>query len=55
MKVHRPHSGPLPKQAIAIPKDLANSPAREGWRFSVRSTARSITEGTFNAAPRHLG
>jgi integrase len=56
MKMRRPHAVPLPTQAIAIFKDFRKFTGTGRLAFpSVRSTARSISDGTFNAALRRLG
>lgn len=56
MKMRRPHSVPLSTQAVAILKDLYKLTGTGRLTFpSVRSTARPISDGTFNAALRRLG
>lgn len=58
MKMRRDHRLPLARQAVAILKALQPMTAygKEGFVFpSVRSTARSMSANTLNAALRRLG
>ena len=56
MKMRRLHRVPLSKQALAIIHDLGALSGGGRWLFpSVRSTSRSMSENTLNAALRRLG
>lgn len=56
MKMRRTHRIPLPKQAIAILKDLKAITGKGGLAFPcIRTLARPISENTLNAALRRLG
>jgi integrase len=57
MKMRKPHSVPLSRQAIALLTELrAITGERTGYVFaSIRSTARAMSENTINAALRRLG
>ena len=57
MKMRKPHSVPLSRQAVALFRELrVQSGDRDGLIFpSVRSTARAMSENTVNAALRRLG
>jgi integrase len=57
MKMRKPHTVPLSRQAIAALKDLrAITGDAAGYVFpSIRSTARPMSENTINAALRRLG
>jgi integrase len=55
-KMRRPHSVPLPPQAITILEDLRRFTGRGKLAFpSVRTVLRPISENTLNAALRRLG
>lgn len=55
-KMRREHRIPLPKQAVAILKALRKITGKGRLVFpSVRTTARSISETTLNAALRRMG
>jgi len=56
MKMRRLHRVPLSNQALAIIQDLRALSGNGRWLFpSVRSTFRSMSENTLNAALRRLG
>jgi len=55
MKMRRAHRVPLPKQAIAILRELKEITGETLVFPSVRSAARAISDGTLNAALRRLG
>lgn len=56
MKMDRPHSIPLPTQAVGILRDLKKITGRGKLVFpSVRSSVRPLSENTLNAALRRLG
>src|SRR5262249_29095983 len=56
MKMRRVHRVPLPRQALAIIRQLKAISSGGRWLFpSVRSVARPISENTLNAALRRLG
>jgi integrase len=56
MKKRRAHRVPLSQQALAIIRDLQALSRGGRWLFpSVRTTSRSMSENTLNAALRRLG
>mgnify|MGYP001766893170 CR=1 FL=1 len=56
MKMRREHRVPLPRQAVAVLRELHGLTGRGDLVFpSVRSTLRPISENTFNAALRRMG
>ena len=57
MKMRKPHTVPLSKQALNLFQELKGlSGDRRGYIFpSIRSTARAMSENTLNAALRRLG
>ncbi|MCG5234211.1 tyrosine-type recombinase/integrase [Xanthobacter oligotrophicus] len=56
MKMRRPHRIPLPTQAVALLRELHLHTGAGRLVFpSVRSTVRSISENTLNAALRRMG
>jgi integrase len=56
MKMRRPHSVPLPRQALEILIELRAITGRGRFAFpSVRTVLRPISENTMNAALRRLG
>jgi integrase len=57
MKMRKPHTVPLSRQAVALLRELqAITGAQTGFVFpSIRSTARAMSENTLNAALRRLG
>lgn len=56
MKMRREHAVPLPRQALAVLKDLRETQDRSPLLFpSLRSASRPISEVTMNAALRRLG
>jgi integrase len=56
MKMRRPHRVPLSRQAVAIIRHLQVMTGGGRWLFpSVRTTTRSMSENTLNAALRRLG
>ncbi len=56
MKMRRPHRIPLPTQAVALLRALHLHTGTGRLAFpSVRSTVRSISENTLNAALRRMG
>ena len=56
MKMRRPHRVPLPKQAVAILKDVQQLTGHGTFVFpSIRSVLRPMSENTLNAALRRLG
>lgn len=55
MKMRRPHRCPIPVQAIAILKELRELENGDLAFPCIRTDARSISEGTLNAALRRLG
>ncbi|MEL7206115.1 MAG: site-specific integrase, partial [Pseudomonadota bacterium] len=56
MKMRRPHSVPLPKQALTLVDDLHRINGNSRYLFpSLRSFHRPMSENTLNAALRRLG
>jgi integrase len=56
MKMRREHRIPLPRQAIAVLKQLYGLTAHSELVFpSIRTAARSISENTLNSALRRMG
>ena len=56
MKMRREHRVPLPRQAVAVLRDLHALTGTGAFLFpSVRSAARPISENTLNAALRRMG
>lgn len=56
MKMRREHRAPLPRQAVAILRELHGLTGRGDLVFpSIRTAARPISENTLNAALRRMG
>jgi integrase len=56
MKMRRPHRVPLSRQSVDTVRELKKVTGEGRWLFpSVRTSSRSISENTLNAALRRLG